>query len=164
VLDIGCGPRGSLDWATTAGERIGLDPLAADYTRLNGRRGGTSFVTGVAEAIPFPDRHFDIVATFNSLDHVDDFDKAVAEISRVTRPGGVLLILTDVAHAPTFAEPQNLSWEVLERFRDDWDVVREQHFLKVRDNMMHTLDEAIEFDPVRHAQEVGTLSALLRRR
>jgi hypothetical protein len=28
ILDIGCGPRGSLEWADMAAERIGLDPLA----------------------------------------------------------------------------------------------------------------------------------------
>ena len=28
ILDIGCGPRGSLEWADGAGRRVGLDPLA----------------------------------------------------------------------------------------------------------------------------------------
>jgi len=30
ILDIGCGPRGSLEWADMALRRIGLDPLAAE--------------------------------------------------------------------------------------------------------------------------------------
>ena len=34
VLDVGCGPRGSLEWATTALERVGVDPLADEYLRL----------------------------------------------------------------------------------------------------------------------------------
>src|SRR6202000_2680937 len=28
ILDVGCGPRGSLEWATTATEAVGVDPLA----------------------------------------------------------------------------------------------------------------------------------------
>ena len=28
ILDIGCGPRGSLEWADCTSERVGLDPLA----------------------------------------------------------------------------------------------------------------------------------------
>jgi hypothetical protein len=34
VLDIGCGPRGSLEWASMASRRIGLDPLAGEYLLL----------------------------------------------------------------------------------------------------------------------------------
>ena len=34
VLDIGCGPRGSLEWADGAAERVGLDPLVEDYRSL----------------------------------------------------------------------------------------------------------------------------------
>ena len=38
VLDIGCGPRGSLEWATTAKQRVGLDPLVDSYRELGLRR------------------------------------------------------------------------------------------------------------------------------
>ena len=34
VLDIGCGPRGILDWADLAAERIGLEHLAESYRAL----------------------------------------------------------------------------------------------------------------------------------
>src|ERR1700750_1603884 len=34
VLDIGCGPRGSLEWAIEAQERVGLDPLVEQYKDL----------------------------------------------------------------------------------------------------------------------------------
>src|SRR5689334_15301113 len=34
VIDIGCGPRGSLEWADMTAERIGLDPLANEYLKL----------------------------------------------------------------------------------------------------------------------------------
>ena len=34
LLDIGCGPRGSLSWAGQAAERVGLDPLVAKYREL----------------------------------------------------------------------------------------------------------------------------------
>lgn len=164
VLDIGCGPRGSLDWAAMAAERVGLDPLADEYVRLRGGDTGMAFVSGVAEAIPFPDSHFDVVASFNSLDHVDDLGRAVAEITRVARSGAALLLVTDVGHEPTFTEPQAFSWEVLETFGAGWEVVDERRFLRVEDNMLKTLEAAIPFDPAQHAGAVGTLSARLRRR
>jgi 2-polyprenyl-3-methyl-5-hydroxy-6-metoxy-1,4-benzoquinol methylase len=34
ILDIGCGPRGSLEWADEAAERVGADPLADEYLKL----------------------------------------------------------------------------------------------------------------------------------
>ncbi len=34
VLDIGCGPRGSLEWADITAQRVGLDPLVPAYLKL----------------------------------------------------------------------------------------------------------------------------------
>ena len=79
ILDIGCGPMGSLEWATMAKERIGLDPLADAYRRLIGSRHAMTYRAGVSEAIPYPDGHFDFVTSFNNLDHVEDVDLTIAE-------------------------------------------------------------------------------------
>jgi len=116
LLDIGCGPRGSLEWATMASERVGIDPLAKQYERLNGGLHGMTYVAARSEEIPFPAGHFDVVSSFNSLDHVDDLDATIREITRVTVPGGTFLLLTNVNHSPTRTEPLSFSWDVLERF------------------------------------------------
>ena len=50
-----------------------------------------------ATALPFPDRHFDVVLSFAMLHHVIDWQRAVAEAVRVLRPGGHLLGY-DVSH------------------------------------------------------------------
>lgn len=105
ILDIGCGPRGSLEWADVASERIGLDPLVDQYRELGIGQHKMTYVNSGSESIPFPDGYFDIVTSFNSLDHVDDLDKTVSEIARVTTSGGMLLIISDVNHVPTPTEP-----------------------------------------------------------
>ena len=125
ILDIGCGPRGSLEWATMACERVGIDPLAKAYERLNGGRHAMTYVAARSERIPFPAGHFDVVSSVNSLDHVDDLDATIAEIARVTRGGGAFLLLTNVNHPPTRTEPQSFSWDVLERF-DGFEVIEER--------------------------------------
>jgi len=122
VLDIGCGPRGSLEWADTALERVGVDPLVGRYRELGIDAHAMTYVEAGAEAIPFADGHFDITASFNALDHVDDPDAAIAELTRVTRPGGTGLVIVEVNHAPTPTEPQSLEWDVLDRFTG-WEVV-----------------------------------------
>jgi ubiquinone/menaquinone biosynthesis C-methylase UbiE len=116
VLDIGCGPRGSLEWATEAAERVGVDPLAEQYAKLGTHEHAMTYVTAGAEHLPFEDGYFDIVTSFNSLDHVEVVDAAIEEYTRVTRPGGTGLLLVEVGHPPTATEPHFLEPELLQRF------------------------------------------------
>lgn len=125
LLDIGCGPRGSLEWATMASERVGIDPLAKQYERLNGGLHSMSYVVARSEEIPFPEGHFDVISSFNSLDHVDDLDATIREITRVTTRGGTFLLMANVNHSPTRTEPQSFSWDVLQQFRG-FEVVEER--------------------------------------
>ncbi len=43
------------------------------------------YVCSGSENIPFPNNYFDIVCSFNSLDHVNDLDKSIFEIKRVIK-------------------------------------------------------------------------------
>jgi GT2 family glycosyltransferase/SAM-dependent methyltransferase len=126
VLDIGCGPRGSLEWATEAAERVGLDPLVGRYRELGIEKHAMEYVEGGAEAIPFPNDHFDIVAALNALDHVDDVNAAIREMTRVAKPGAIGLLLVEVNHQATPTEPQSFGWDLLREFTD-WEVVEERH-------------------------------------
>lgn len=116
VLDVGCGPCGSLEWADLASRRVGLDPLANDYAVLRASPQKMEYSNARSEAMPFPDDDFDIITSINSLDHVDDVDATASEISRVLKPGGQFLLITEVNHGPRVTEPHNLSWNVVTRF------------------------------------------------
>jgi SAM-dependent methyltransferase len=116
VLDIGCGPRGSLEWASGALERVGLDPLVKQYRQLGIDKHRMSYVAAGAEEIPFPDEYFDIVTVFNALDHVDDVAAAIREMTRVAKDGATCLIIVEVNHEPTPTEPQQLGWDLLSQF------------------------------------------------
>ena len=117
VLDIGCGPRGSLEWAAGAGLRIGIDPLAEAYRRLGTGRHTMQYVACNAEFLPLLNATFDVVCSFNSLDHVDNLGKTIQEIIRVSAPGGIFLLLTDIHERPTVMEPSAFSWEIVNRFQ-----------------------------------------------
>jgi SAM-dependent methyltransferase len=45
-----------------------------------------------AEALPFPDDHFDLVFSNEVIEHVDDDRKTISEAVRVTKPGGTIVI------------------------------------------------------------------------
>lgn len=116
ILDIGCGPVGSLEWATNAMERIGLDPLADEYLKLNNGIHKMRYVKGYSESIPFSDDYFDVTTIFNALDHVSDLQKSIEEAVRVTKAEGDILVVTEINHAPTITEPHFLPDDIHDRF------------------------------------------------
>jgi ubiquinone/menaquinone biosynthesis C-methylase UbiE len=160
ILDVGCGPRGSLEWADDAAERVGLDPLAASYLRLGAQAHRMRYVSAPAEKIPFPEGHFDVVSSFNSLDHVDRLDDAIVEIRRVVADGGLLLLVTDVNHKPTVTEPVSFDWNIVDRFAP-MRVVRSQRYEKAPSGMYETLVRAHAYDDADPTRRYGVLSALL---
>lgn len=113
IVDIGCGPRGSLEWAETALRRVGIDPLADQYLKLGARDHNMEYLSVPSEAIPLPDGSCDAVFSFNSLDHVEHIGQTIDEIKRITHAGSVFLLLVEVNHEPTACEPHRLSPEGL---------------------------------------------------
>jgi SAM-dependent methyltransferase len=165
VLDIGCGPRGSLEWATMAKERVGLDPLVDAYRELGIDAHGMDYACAPAEAIPFPDGHFDIVTSFNSLDHVEDLDRTLAEIRRVTKPGGWFLLITEVNHEPRPCEPITFSFDLLDRLRDAFDVVDQRAYEDNGRGVYSCIHEDIRFDEQAEPRDrPAWMTAKLRRR
>ena len=163
VLDIGCGPRGSLEWAENAAERIGLDPLADDYRKLRPEGYQMEMIASGSESIPFADGHFDIVASFNSLDHVDDLDETISEIKRVVCPGGYFLLLTDVNHKATLCEPIEFGWEIAQAFTDVLEIVEEQRLEKPVANMYQSIRSNIPYDMENKTQRYGVTSLKFRK-
>jgi SAM-dependent methyltransferase len=148
VLDIGCGPCGSLEWATMAAERVGIDPLAEEYKKLADDAQAMTYCAAPSEAMPFPDGHFDSVSSFNSLDHVDDIDATIAEIKRVTAPGGRMLLIVEIGHAPTPTEPHVLDESVIEKFAPEFEAISVRTFGLRRDhNVYGSLLDDIVYEP-----------------
>ncbi|MGI2260260.1 bifunctional demethylmenaquinone methyltransferase/2-methoxy-6-polyprenyl-1,4-benzoquinol methylase UbiE [Shewanella sp. GXUN23E] len=68
--------------------------------RDRGIVGNVNYVQANAEALPFPDNHFDIITIAFGLRNVTDKDKALRSMQRVLKPGGKLLVLE-------FSKPQH---------------------------------------------------------
>src|SRR5712691_3711179 len=121
VLDIGCGPCGSLEWADMTSQRVGLDPLVPDYLKLGAVKHKMEYVAAGSENIPFSDRHFDVVTCINALDHVDDLDATIREVKRVIKRGGFFLLIVEIDHPPTSAEPITIDDVALQKLGPEFE-------------------------------------------
>ncbi len=103
VLDAGTGAGAlALALAPLVREVVGIDPVP-ELLAL-GRERAASFrnvelVEGDATALPFPDASFDLTATLRTLHHVPHPERVLAELTRVTRPGGRMLVVDQLGHA-----------------------------------------------------------------
>jgi ubiquinone/menaquinone biosynthesis C-methylase UbiE len=163
VLDIGCGPCGSLEWADNAADRVGLDPLAEQYKELGTASHRMRYVSAYSEDMPFDDDYFDVVSSFNSLDHVQNLSATVSEIKRVLRPGGVFLLITELGHKKTATEPQEFGWDIVEMFSPELEIVETSHFEKTADGIYQSADEGKPFHFDQTTERHGVLSAKLRK-
>lgn len=101
VLDVGTGAGAlALALAPFVREVVGLDPVPELLELARERAAPNSeFVEGDGAALPFRDCDFDLAGTHRTLHHVGRPDLVVAELARVTRPGGRVLVVDQLAPA-----------------------------------------------------------------
>lgn len=93
VLDAGCGTGGSLELLQRFGRVTSFDvyPRAAELyaTRQRGR-----ILIASTDAVPFRDASFDLVTSFDVICQLQapGDEKALAELARVLKPGGLLFV------------------------------------------------------------------------
>ena len=101
VLDVGCGhgrTLAALEREARAGFMAGIDPsevmvsLASRRLRKAGERGRAEIQQDESHHIPYPDGRFDAALAVHVLYFWPDLARDLAEIRRVLRPGGRLLL------------------------------------------------------------------------
>ncbi len=88
ILEAGCGT--GLILARLGPGAVGIDLSPGMLQRAQAR--GLRVVQGSVDALPFADASFDTVVSFKVLAHVPRIREALAEMARVTRPGGRLIL------------------------------------------------------------------------
>lgn len=95
-LDIGCG-GGILteELARFCDKIYGIDiseaSLATAKEHALEQNLTIEYQKAYAEKLPFPDNSFNLITCCDVLEHVDDLDQVIAEVSRVLRPGGIFI-------------------------------------------------------------------------
>lgn len=97
VADIACGTGyGSHLLYVEGGAKrlvgIDIEQRCIDYADRYHRCGNMRFIAADGCDTGLPDEAFDVVVSFETIEHVEDPDRLVAEFERILRPGGQLLI------------------------------------------------------------------------
>ncbi len=94
-LDVGCGAGGAAQMAAARGAEIsGIDAAGTLLAIARERSPKGDFRTGDLEALPFADGVFDVVTGFNSFQYAANPAVALAEARRVTKAGGIIVVMT----------------------------------------------------------------------
>jgi ubiquinone/menaquinone biosynthesis C-methylase UbiE len=101
IIDVACGNG---EWSGVLGSMLGnaqvvgvdLDERLIDYAKTHFQTERVAFVRADALKLPFPDKSFDSVVSFHTIEHFNETDqvKLLRELSRVLRDYGVLVIAT----------------------------------------------------------------------
>ena len=104
LLDLGCGEGRHSISAFLQGDInvVGLDLSAKDLATAKGRLADFNiaadkidhclFIQGSGFTLPFADHTFDQVICSEVLEHIIEYEKVLAEIKRVLKPGGVFAV------------------------------------------------------------------------
>jgi ubiquinone/menaquinone biosynthesis C-methylase UbiE len=121
-----------------------------------------TYVSSGSESIPFDDNYFDVVCSFNSLDHVDNLKKSISEIKRVLKVGGLFLLLTDVNHEPTECEPIYFSFDITGQFKP-FKVLDERHYEKSENGLYQSIHANVPYDHDNTEKRYGILAAKFKK-
>lgn len=105
--DLYGGETWSRNWGAEADIDVALRPER--YCPRPFDRARTSFAVADACRLPFPDRSFDICWSLSSIEHFGGHAaarQALAEMARVTRPGGVACVATEYLLLPEYSHPE----------------------------------------------------------
>jgi ubiquinone/menaquinone biosynthesis C-methylase UbiE len=98
VLDIACGSGfGSYHLTTKGAEKvIGVDisEEAIQYAKKKFRGENIQYLVGDCESIPLPKETVDVIVSFETIEHINNYEKFLKEIKRVATPDSLVILST----------------------------------------------------------------------
>jgi len=139
VLDVGCGVGQVVGRLTAVGlEAHGVDVSAPNIEKARQSSERCQLYDG--RQLPFPNQHFAAVGALNVLEHVDEPEAFIAELVRVTAPGGRIVL-----SSPNFFRVLGFR-DYHPRMRGIGNKWRNWRRLREKRRQMATNPEAVRFD------------------
>jgi SAM-dependent methyltransferase len=86
ILDLGCGDGHFASKAFEVPLDVGIDPWIGPIKLANKQGSYKIVIRGLGDQLPFPDDYFESVISNSVLEHIQDLDSVISEISRVIKP------------------------------------------------------------------------------
>lgn len=110
MLDVGCGEGRFCRMMGAHGVAVtGIDPTRALLAQAKARDPAGTYIEAGAAKLPLDDGAFDLVVSYLSLIDIPDASAAIAEMARVLKPGGHLLIANSTGWN-TAGDAEGLGW------------------------------------------------------
>ena len=97
VLDIACGEGYGTNLLSKLAKTVAgvdIDNQTILEAKIKYTSPNIQFAQGDTSNIPFPDSTFDVVVSFETIEHHDKHDEMIKEIKRVLKPNGIIIIST----------------------------------------------------------------------
>ena len=97
VLDAGCGNGyGAYYLSSLAVRIIGMDisAEAIKYAQAHHQKENITYIRGNCESLPFHEHSFNIICSFEVIEHIPDYFSFLEEMKRILKPGGIAIIST----------------------------------------------------------------------
>ncbi|MGO8754062.1 MAG: methyltransferase domain-containing protein [Gallionellaceae bacterium] len=123
VLDVASGEGyGAAMLAENAARVVGVDisPDAVRHARNRyGERANLGFVTASCDNLPFADASFDLAVSFETIEHIETQQEFIAELARVLRADGVLILSSPNKRTYSDAHDYHNEFHVRELYRNE---------------------------------------------
>lgn len=155
VLDIACGTGYGLAFLkrvskTVTGVDVDFEAASESLNECDGKK--TRVLLGDGTNLPFKDDTFDVVTSFETIEHLHNRIGFLAELRRILKENGKLLLSTPNANytRPVNGKPTN-PFHIFEYEPDELRLELENHFV-IEDFLGQTLDSSITIPPFQDAQ------------
>jgi len=135
LLDVGCERGYFLDIARQHFEVTGVETDRDTAAQARGR--GVDVFNGTLREADFPDASFDVVTAFHVIEHVNSPKLELAEMFRILKPGGLLVL-----------ETPNIDTIWFRVFRSHWRQFIRDHYFFFDPKTMHLLLTSVGFQPL----------------
>ena len=131
VIDIGSGEGYGAAILSSAAESVtGVDHdfESIRHAARRYKNPNLDFVIGECDAVPLPEDRFDVVTSFETIEHHDKHEEMLCEIRRLLKPDGILIISSPNRQSYSDENKYENPYHVKELYYDDFNALLRSQF------------------------------------